>query len=129
MDAIAPEQLVEMERRAVARLVGEFNIDWSGLVVDMTNFATYIDSGNGRAPIAQQGHAKQKRTDLRLVSLGLVVATDGGIPLTPTPMPATAMMSSSSRSWWRSCASASEPSVGTMLGSLWSMTPEVALLH
>jgi transposase len=33
------------------------------------------------APIAQRGHAKQKRTDLRLVGLGLVVSVDGGIPL------------------------------------------------
>ena len=46
-----------------------------------TNFATFIDSGNDRAPIAQRGHAKQKRTDLRLVGLGLVVTRDGGIPL------------------------------------------------
>ena len=47
----------------------------------MTNFATYIDSANDRAPIAQRGKAKQKRNDLRLVGLGLVVSTDGGIPL------------------------------------------------
>ena len=47
----------------------------------MTNFATYIDSANERAPIAQRGHAKQKRTDLRIVGLGLVVSVDGGIPL------------------------------------------------
>ena len=53
----------------------------SGLVLDMTNFATYIDSANDRAPIAQRGKAKQKRNDLRLVGLGLVVSTDGGIPL------------------------------------------------
>ena len=56
-------------------------VDLSGLVLDMTNFATYIDSANDRAPIAQRGHAKQKRSDLRLVGLGLVVSTDGGIPL------------------------------------------------
>ena len=48
----------------------------------MTNFATFIDTGNGRAPIAQRGKAKQKRSDLRLVGLGLVVTRDGGIPLT-----------------------------------------------
>ena len=46
------------------------------------NFATFIDTGNQRAPIAQRGKAKQKRTDLRLVGLGLVVTRDGGIPLT-----------------------------------------------
>ena len=47
----------------------------------MTNFATYIDTTNGKAPIAQRGKAKQKRTDLRLVGLGLVVTRAGGIPL------------------------------------------------
>ena len=47
----------------------------------MTNFATFIDTGNGKAPVAQRGKAKQKRSDLRLVGLGLVVTRDGGIPL------------------------------------------------
>ena len=36
----------------------------------MTNFATFIDTANDKAPIAQRGKAKQKRTDLRLVGLG-----------------------------------------------------------
>ncbi len=81
MDAISDNQLKEIERRLVTRMVEVFAVDLSGLVLDMTNFATYIDSGNDRAPIAQRGHAKQKRTDLRLVGLGLVVSTDGGIPL------------------------------------------------
>ena len=48
----------------------------------MTNFATFIDTGNDKAPVAQRGKAKQKRSDLRLVGLGLVVTRDGGIPLT-----------------------------------------------
>ena len=47
----------------------------------MTNFATFIDSDNQRAPIAQRGRAKQKRVDLRLVGLALVVTRDGGIPI------------------------------------------------
>ena len=81
MDVIADEQLVEIERRVVARMVAAFDLDCSGLVLDMTNFATYIDSANDRAPIAQRGHAKQKRTDLRLVGLGLVVSSDCGVPL------------------------------------------------
>ena len=81
MDHISESQLAEIERRIVTKMVETFKVDLSGLVLDMTNFATYIDSANGRAPIAQRGHAKQKRTDLRLVGLGLVVSTDGGIPL------------------------------------------------
>jgi transposase len=52
------------------------------VALDMTNFATFIATGNAKAPIAQRGRAKQKRSDLRLVGLGLVVTRDGGIPLT-----------------------------------------------
>ena len=78
---ISDDQLAEIERRIVAHVVEEFGVDLAGLVLDMTNFATYIDSGNDRAAIAQRGHAKQKRNDLRLVGLGLVVSIDGGIPL------------------------------------------------
>jgi transposase len=81
MDVITPAQLVEIERRITEAMVDVFDLDLSGLVLDMTNFATYIDSANERAPIAQRGHAKQKRHDLRLVGLALVVSTDGGIPL------------------------------------------------
>ena len=62
-------------------MVTEFGLDLSGLVLDMTNFATYLDSTNTRAPIAQRGKAKQKRTDLRLVALALVVTRDGGVPV------------------------------------------------
>jgi len=81
MDQISESQLAEIERRIVTAMVEAFGLDLSGLVLDMTNFATYIDSANERAPIAQRGHAKQKRRDLRLVGLGLVVSTDGAIPL------------------------------------------------
>jgi transposase len=81
MDAITAAQLVEIERRITEAMVQAFDLDLSGLVLDMTNFAAYIDSANERAPIAQRGHAKQKRNDLRLVGLALVVSTDGGIPL------------------------------------------------
>jgi transposase len=81
MDLIGEADLAEIERRIVAAMVEAFGLDLSGLVLDMTNFATWIDSGNERAPIAQRGHSKQKRADLRIVGLGLVVSTDGGVPL------------------------------------------------
>ena len=81
MDAIDEDDLQEIERRLVAKMVETFSIDLSGLVLDMTNFATWIDSGNDRAPIAQRGHSKQKRADLRICGLGLVVSVDRGVPL------------------------------------------------
>jgi transposase len=81
MHAIDTDALIQIERRLTDAMIGEFGVDLSGLVLDMTNFATYIDSGNEKADIAQRGHAKQKRADLRLVGLGLVVSSDGGIPI------------------------------------------------
>ena len=72
-------------------------MDMSSVALDMTNFATFIATANGKAPIAQRGKAKQKRTDLRLVGLGLVVTRDGGIPLTWHAYPATGPTSPSSR--------------------------------
>jgi transposase len=81
MDRLDEADLRAIETELGRRMVAEFGLDLSGLVLDMTNFATYIDSGNDRAPIAQRGKAKQKRVDLRLVGLALVVTRDGGIPV------------------------------------------------
>jgi transposase len=81
MDAVDDAALTGIERRLAAAMVAEFRLELPSMALDMTNFATYIDTGNGRAPIAQRGHAKQKRTDLRLVGLGMVVTRDGGVPL------------------------------------------------
>ena len=82
MHAVTAEQLAEISRRVALRAVTLFGLDCSSVALDMTNFATFIDTGNTKAPIAQRGKAKQKRSDLRLVGLGLVVTRDGGIPLT-----------------------------------------------
>ena len=82
MHAVTLEQLEEISRTIAVRIVEASGVDCSSVALDMTNFATFIDSGNNKAPIAQRGKAKQKRADLRLVGLGLVVTRDGGIPLT-----------------------------------------------
>jgi transposase len=82
MHAVRLEDLEEINRRIALAIVGMFALDCSSVALDMTNFATFIDTSNEKAPVAQRGKAKQKRTDLRLVGLGLVVTRDGGIPLT-----------------------------------------------
>ncbi len=81
MDTLSADHLVAAERRITEAMVDRFDLDLSGLVLDMTNFATFVDTANDRNKIAQRGHAKQKRNDLRLVGLGLVVTTDGNIPI------------------------------------------------
>src|SRR6266851_8983137 len=82
MHAVTLEQLEEISRTIAVRIVAASGVDCSSVALDMTNFATFIATGNGKAPVAQRGKAKQKRSDLRLVGLGLVVTRDGGIPLT-----------------------------------------------
>jgi hypothetical protein len=81
MDAVTVDQLDEIESALTRAMIEVFALDTHALILDMTNFATFIDSGNDRAPIAQRGKAKQKRYDLRIVGLGLVATRDGGIPL------------------------------------------------
>ncbi len=59
MDALGEAELASIGTRIGRRVVAEYGLDLSGLVLDMTNFATFIDSGNERAPIAQRGKAKR----------------------------------------------------------------------
>ena len=82
MHAVELGQLEQISRVIALRMVDLFGLDCSSVALDMTNFATFIATANGKAPVAQRGKAKQKRSDLRLVGLGLVVTRDGGIPLT-----------------------------------------------
>jgi transposase len=82
MHAVTLDQLEEISRKIAVTIVRASGVDVSSVALDMTNFASFIDTANEKAPIAQRGKAKQKRTDLRLVGLGLVVTRDGGIPLT-----------------------------------------------
>jgi transposase len=82
MHAVGLEELEEISRRIAVRMAAAYELDISPVALDMTNFATFIDTGNDKAPVAQRGKARQKRADLRLVGLGLVVTRDGGIPLT-----------------------------------------------
>src|SRR5712691_3748266 len=82
MHAVTAEQLEHISRTIAVRIVELSGVDCSSVALDMTNFATFTGTANGKAPVAQRGKAKQKRFDLRLVGLGLVVTRDGGIPLT-----------------------------------------------
>jgi transposase len=79
--AVPLEALGRIEEKLALAACARSGLDTSSVALDMTNFATFIDTGNARAPIAQRGKAKQKRADLRLVGLGLVVTRDGGVPL------------------------------------------------
>jgi transposase len=81
MDALDAVSLEAIWHRVTERTICEFSLDNAGLVLDMTNVSTYVDSANERNTIAQRGHAKNKRHDLRLVGLSLIVTADGAVPI------------------------------------------------
>ena len=69
-----------IEAALAARVVAEFGLDLRCLCFDCTNFDTFLDSRTVSA-LAQRGHAKSKRDDLRVVGLALLVSTDFHVPL------------------------------------------------
>ena len=51
-------QLEEISRRIAVRIVEVSGVDCSSVALDMTNFATFIATGNGQAPVAQRGQGQ-----------------------------------------------------------------------
>lgn len=81
MDRISLEAIEAIETELAKRLVEQFHIDLNCLAFDATNFFTFINTRNTKANVAQRGHNKNGRCDLRQVSLALLVSTDFHVPL------------------------------------------------
>jgi hypothetical protein len=58
MHAVTPAELTEVFARLAVGIVDRFDLDASSVALDMTNFATFIDTTNAHADIAQRGKAK-----------------------------------------------------------------------
>ena len=81
MDCVEVEALRAIEDNLTKVVVEQLGIQLDTLFYDATNFFTYIASTNTRPKLPQRGHSKQKRADLRLFSLALLVSREGQIPL------------------------------------------------
>jgi len=81
MNLLPVEGIAQIEEALVRRVVEREGIAPDLLFYDTTNFFTFIASDNERCTLAQRGHSKQKRHDLRQLGLGLVVSRDGQLPL------------------------------------------------
>jgi transposase len=80
MDGVSEQDIQRIERELSGRLVERFQLSLRTLTYDGTNFFTYIRTSTP-AKLPQRGHNKQKRGDLRQVSLGMLVSTDFHVPL------------------------------------------------
>ena len=75
MELLTEDKLEAMSQALSRRVIDTFHLDLSSLVFDCTNFDTFLDTENP-SQLAQRGHAKSKRTDLRIVGLALLISVD-----------------------------------------------------
>ena len=80
MDRLDQDTIRSIEAEITERMVNKFELDLRCLIYDTTNFITWIDTMS-EAELAQRGHSKEKRYDLKIVDLSLILTTDFQIPL------------------------------------------------
>ena len=81
MEEVGLDALAAIEEDLTRAVLQELDISLDTLFYDTTNFFTYIASTNPRPELPQRGHSKQKRMDLRIFNLALVVSREGRVPL------------------------------------------------
>ena len=81
MDCLPQEAIPKIESELLRQVMTRYDLDLNTLLLDTTNFYTFIDTENIRCDIAQRGKNKQKRGDLRQVGMAMVVTREDYIPL------------------------------------------------
>ena len=77
---VSAGQLDTVQIELAKTIVRKFNISTDVLAFDTTNFDTHIATTTA-GDLARRGHAKSKRSDLRVVGLGVLVSETGQVPL------------------------------------------------
>lgn len=81
MDELPSEAIPKIEEEIVQRVIKNEGILLDTLLLDATNFFTFIDTANTRCLLPQRGKNKQGRKNLRQVGVLLVVSRKDIIPL------------------------------------------------
>lgn len=81
MDQVDADSIERIQKDVLERLAERFRLGGETILYDSTNFFTYIDSFNERTELAQRGKNKQKRGDLRQLSLALFEDRGTALPL------------------------------------------------
>lgn len=61
--------------------IGRFELSADALAFDTTNFDTYIATTTKGCTLAQRGHAKSKKMNLRVVGMAVLASETGHVPL------------------------------------------------
>ena len=81
MSMVSEDAIEKLQTKLVECVQREFGLDAEVLLYDTTNFFTFLATSNDRCEVAQRGHNKAKRHDLRQVGLALLVTRDFQVPL------------------------------------------------
>ena len=81
MNELPVSAIPEIEKEIVKRVIEIEDISLDTLLLDATNFFTFINTTNDRCTLAQRGKSKTGRNNLRQVSILMVVSRKDIIPL------------------------------------------------
>jgi len=81
MDGITEQQLQNCEDAITRHIFKLYSFQPDKLILDYTNYYSYIATANEKSTLAKRGHNKQKRYDLRQYSLAVVTSKDVLFPL------------------------------------------------
>lgn len=77
---LGEEEIAQIETRLIKNVIKEYDLDLSTLLFDPTNFFTFIEEKeNGE--LAQFGHSKENRNNLRIINLSLICTLQFGVPI------------------------------------------------
>ena len=80
MASLDEGKIRRIEDDVTKRIVERYAIDVDCLLFDNTNFFTYLNTGTP-STLGKRGNSKEKRKDLKIVGLSLMVSPDHNIPL------------------------------------------------
>jgi transposase len=80
MKQLDQDNIRTIEDEITRTIIQKYDVARECLLFDNTNFFTYIDT-NTPATLAMRGKSKEKRSDLKIVGLSMMVSPDHSIPL------------------------------------------------
>lgn len=81
MNGITEQQLMACEDAITRHIFEKYTFKVEKLILDYTNYHSYIATSNQESTLAKRGHNKQKRYDLRQYSLAVVTTKDVLFPM------------------------------------------------
>jgi len=80
MSLVTDEGVDKFEKEFTSLIVDRYELNTDCLLFDNTNFFTYIDTKTD-SNLAERGNSKEKRTDLRIVGLSMMISAKFNVPL------------------------------------------------